>query len=109
MSTVVKFALAAAVIGLFPFSIVFLLVLEVVMVYRLSVINKRPFNLGEMAVIWAILLAIGGFLQGVIGTIFDFAGPVGWVAKGVIAFLFVLLFGYLVNWYYETENKKLPR
>lgn len=106
MNTVVKYAIAAGVIGLIPLSILLLLVLEVIMVYHLSVINRRPFSLLELSVIWAILVAAGGILQGVVGTIFDLAGPIGWVAKAVIAFVFVLCFGGLVNRYYEMENKK---
>ena len=106
MSTIWKYALAGAVIGLIPFSFVFLILLEVGMVYHLSIINKRPFSIGELGVIWGILLVASGTLQGVIGTIFDFGGPVGWVAKAILALVFILCFGGLVNWYYEMENKK---
>ena len=101
-----KYAIAAAVIGLIPMSFPFLMVLEVVMVYHLSVVNKRPFNLAELSVIWIILLFVSGFFHGIVEVIFVFLGPLGWVAKAAIAFGFVAGFGHLVNWYYETENKK---
>lgn len=106
MSTVIKYAIAATIIGLIPFSAIFLMVLEVAMVYHLSVVNKRPFSLGELGIIWSILLVLSGVVHGIVGTIFDVFGPLGWVAKAVIAFVFVMIFGGLVNWYYEAENRK---
>jgi hypothetical protein len=106
MATVVMYAIAAGFIGLIPFSYFILMPLEVVMVYHLSVINKRPFNLAELSVIWIILFAISTFLHGIVGTIFDLLGPIGWILKAGIAFVFVLGFGGLVNWYYQMENKK---
>lgn len=106
MSTVWKYALGGAVIGLIPFSSLFLILLEVVMVYHLSVIHKRPFSLGELGVIWGILLVFSGILHVVVGTIFDFMGPFGWFAKAILALVFILCFGGLVNWYYDMENKK---
>jgi len=106
MGVVFVYAVVAGVVGLIPFSIIILIPLEIAMVYHLSVTNRRPFNLVELGVIWAILLTAGGFLQAVVGSIFVWAGPVGWIAKAIFAFIFVLSFGGIVNWYYEMENRK---
>ena len=106
MTIVLGYAIAAGMIGLIPLSFIPLILMEIVMVYHLSVVNRRPFSLGELGVIWTILLFTSGFLSGVVGTVFDLLGPVGWIAKGGIAFAFVLAFGSLVNWYYRSENRK---
>jgi hypothetical protein len=106
MATVVKYAFAAGVIGLIPFSFPLLMLLEVVMVYHLSVIHKRPFYIGELSIICGALLSFGFFLHVIFGIILDFLGPVGWVAKAGVAFVVVIGFGSLVNWYYQMENKK---
>ena len=105
MPTVRKFALAAAFIGLLPFSSFFLVPLELVMIYRLSVLNRRPFSIVEFGFI-AIVCALGTVMRGWVAFIFTFLGPLGWLAKAVIAGLFVLLFGWLVNQYYQSENMK---
>jgi hypothetical protein len=106
MNTVIKYAVAAATIGFFPGSIIILIPLEIAMVYHLSIIHKRPFNLGELGLICTALVTVGGGLQVVIGLIFNLVGPLGWVAKGPMAAAFVLCFGGLVNWYYATEAQK---
>jgi hypothetical protein len=107
MSVVWMYAIAAGIIGLLPASSFVLIPLEAVMVYHLSTINKRPFSLGELAVIWAIVCGVSTALGGFIGTIFVvMGGPIGWIAKAGVAFAFVLGFGVLVNWYFQTENKK---
>jgi hypothetical protein len=106
METVLKYAIAAGIIGLIPFSVIVLIPLEIIMIYHLSVINRRPFNLGELSVIWIVLLFVSGFGHGAVEAIFVFLGPIGWVAKAAFAFCFVVAFGGLVNWYYGMENKK---
>jgi hypothetical protein len=82
------------------------MIIEVVLVYRLSVEHKRPFSIGELGIIWSILGVVSFILHGIVGTIFDFFGPLGWIAKGAFAFGFVMGFGSLVDWYYRTENAK---
>jgi uncharacterized protein (DUF697 family) len=109
METVWKYAIAAGIIGLIPLSVIILIPLEIVMIYHLSVVNRRPFNLAELSIIWAILLFVGGFAHGVVGAVFVFFGPVGWIVKAGFAFGFVLAFGGLVNWYYNMENQKEGR
>lgn len=109
MPMVFAYAIAAGVIGFIPLSVFILIPLEIAMVYHLSVRNRRPFSLGELGLIWTLLITVGGVLQAVVGSIFVWAGPVGWLAKSFFAFGFVLVFGGAVNWYYETENKSTPR
>jgi hypothetical protein len=106
MELVTKYAFAAGIIGLFPLSVVILIPMEIAMVYHLSVVNKRQFRIGELLTICTILLFLSGILHGIAGTIMDMFGPIGWLAKGIVAFVFVVLFGGLVNWYYQMENKK---
>ena len=106
MELVIKYALAAAVIGFIPGSIIILLPLEIAMVYHLSKWHSRPFQLGELSVIWSILLFVSGVLYTIVGAIFVWFGPAGWVAKGLFAGVFVLAFGGLVDWYYKTERRK---
>lgn len=106
MGAVFAYAVVAGIVGFIPGSILILIPLEIGMVYHLSIINKRPFSIGELSIIWTILLTAGGLLQLAVGTIFTWLGPLGWLAKGGFAFVFVLSFGGLVNWYYETENRK---
>ena|ERR1700689_1216247 len=107
MSTVWKYAIAAGFIGLLPLSFLILMPLEVVMVFHLSTINKRPFSPGELSVILGILLIASSFFKFVVATIFVvLGGPIAWIAKAVLAFAFVLAFGGLVNRYYEMENCK---
>lgn len=106
MELVMKYAVAGGFIGLIPLSVVILVPMEIAMVYHLSVVNKRPFHLGELAIIWAILLVLSSILHGIAGTMMDLLGPVGWLAKGIVAFVFIAIFGGLVNWYYQMENKK---
>ena len=60
MNTVIKYAVAAAIIGFFPGSIIILIPLEIAMVYHLSIIHKRPFNLGELGLICTALVTVGG-------------------------------------------------
>ncbi|HTV66567.1 MAG TPA: hypothetical protein VMD98_13240 [Bryocella sp.] len=109
MELVGKYALAAAVIGFIPGSVLILLPLEVAMVYHLSTWNRRPFQLGELSLIWSVLLFVSGVLYTIVGSIFLWFGPAGWLAKGLFAGLFVLSFGALVDWYYKSENRKQSR
>jgi hypothetical protein len=106
MELVMKYAFAGGIVGFFPLSVVILIPMEIAMVYHLSVVNKRQFHLGELATIWAILLVMSGILHGIAGTMMDLLGPVGWLAKGIVAFVFIVIFGGLVNGYYQMENKK---
>jgi hypothetical protein len=106
MNTVIKYAIAAAFIGFIPGSIVILIPLEIAMVYHLSIVHRRPFNLGELGLICTALATVGGGMQAMVGLIFNLAGPLGWVAKGPMAAAFVLCFGWLINWYYATEVQK---
>ena len=106
MGTVIVYAIVAGLLGVIPGSIILLIPLEIGMVYHLSITNRRPFSLGELSLIWGALVVVGGVLQLVVGLIFVLTGPIGWLAKAVFAFVFVMVFGGLVNWYYETENKK---
>lgn len=106
MGVVITYAIAAGIFGFIPGSIFILIPLELIMVYHLSVTNKRPFSLGEMSLLWGALLTVGTFLQVAVGSVFVWFGPAGWLAKGAFAFLFVLGFGWLINAYYEGENRK---
>jgi hypothetical protein len=99
MKIVLMYGIVAAFIGLLPGSSPFLLLLEVAMVYHLSFVNKRPFSLVELGIIWTILIGIGGALQVLVGELLFFAKP-------VIAFMFVICFGWLVNKYYQMENQR---
>lgn len=89
--------------GAFPL----LMVLEIVMVYHLSVVHGIPFRRGELAVIWAILLLasfiLALFVEAVLAR---FPGP-GWAVKGAIAFGFVMGAGWLVDSYYAAKRLKL--
>jgi hypothetical protein len=109
MELVGKYALAAAVIGFIPGSWIILMPLEIVMIYHLSVWNRRPFQLGELGLIGTVLLFVSGFFYAIVGSIFIWFGPAGWFAKGLFAGLFVLSFGALVDWYYKSENRKQAR
>jgi len=110
MELVKKYAIACGLIGLLPLSGFILMIIECVMVYHLSVQYRRPFNAGELLVIWAILGFVSFILFVIVGGIFDVATPfIGWVAKAAFAFGFVMLFGKLVCSYYETENAKISR
>lgn len=106
MDLVKKYAIACGLIGLIPFSFPLLMIIEVVLVYKLSIKHRRPFSIAELGIIWSILGVVSFILHGIVGTIFDFLGPVGWIAKGAFAFGFVMGFGALVDWYYRTENAK---
>ena len=109
MITVVMYAFAAGVIGLVPGSAPFLILLEIGMIYHLSVKNNRPFNLAELGIIVTLLLATGGPLQGLVGSAFDFLPILGWFAKAALAFIFVICFGAAVNKYYQIESKRNPK
>jgi hypothetical protein len=110
MPIVILYSIAAGVIGLLPFSIFLLIPLELVMIYHLSVANKRPFSLSEFFLMGGLLVTVGGILQFVVGTIFVVAGgPMGWIAKAGFAAVFVFCFGWLVNRYYQLENAKAAR
>lgn len=107
MALVKKYAIACAIIGLLPLSGFILMIIECVMVYHLSVQYRRPFNAGELIVIWGILGFISFILFVVVGGIFDVSVPLlGWIVKAAFAFGFVMLFGKLMCSYYETENAK---
>lgn len=83
------------------------MVLEIVLVYHLSVVHSIPFRRGELAVIWAILLLASFILALIVETILAlFSGP-GWVVKSVIAFGFVMGAGWLVDSYYAAKERKL--
>ncbi|SRR6266446_7424613 len=99
MQLVMKYAIACAIVGLIPFSFPLLMLIEVALVYHLSCEHRRPFNIAELGIIWSILLFVSFVLHGIVGTIFDFLGPAGWIAKAGIAFGFVLGFGALVDGY----------
>jgi hypothetical protein len=106
MKLVWRYAFVAGLIGFIPLSLILLLLLEAGMVYHLSLFNKRSFHLGELITILGTLLTLGTLLQAFVGMIFNLGGPLGWIAKGGFAFLFVLCFGSLVNKYYEAESSK---
>jgi uncharacterized protein (DUF697 family) len=107
MELVKKYAVACAIVGLFPLSGFILMIIECAMVYHLSVHYRRPFNAGELIIIWAILGFVSFVLFVVVGGIFDVSVPIiGWIAKAAFAFGFVMLFGKFMCSYYETENAK---
>lgn len=107
MDVIIWYAIACGVAGIMPCSFPFLMALEIGMIYHLSVFHKIPFRLGELAVIWAILLTASIVLKIIVGGILIwFPGP-GWVIKGAIAFGFVMGVGWLVDSYYATERRKL--
>jgi hypothetical protein len=106
MALVWKYALVAGLVGFIPLSLILLLLLEAGMVYHLSVFNKRSFHLGELITIIGTLFTLGTLLQGFVGMIFNWVGPLGWLVKGGFAFVFVLCFGSLVNKYYAAESGK---
>lgn len=81
------------------------MVLEGVLVYRLSVEHNRPFSIAEMGAIWAILLTLCGFLQFAVGMAFDTFGPIGWFAKAGIAFGFVMVFGTLLDSHFAKPKE----
>jgi hypothetical protein len=106
MGIVAAYAVVAGFLGFIPGSIIILIPLELIMVYHLSVANRRPFALGEFSMLSGALLTVGTILQLAVGSIFVWFGPLGWLAKGAFAFIFVLGFGCLINAYYQTENRK---
>lgn len=110
MRIVKGYAIACAIVGLLPLSGAILMIIEAVMVYHLSVENKRPFNIAELIFIWGVLEVVSFILFVVVGGIFDVAAPFfGWIAKAGFAFGFVMLFGRLIDSYYRTENAKISR
>ncbi|HSK81264.1 MAG TPA: hypothetical protein VLQ45_32730, partial [Thermoanaerobaculia bacterium] len=89
--------------GVFPL----IMVLEIVLVYHLSVAHGIPFRRGELAVIWALLALASLILALIVEAILAwFPGP-GWVVKGAIAFGFVMGVGWLVDSYYAAKRRKL--
>ena len=107
LETVTKYAIACAIVGILPCSFPFLVGLEIAMVYHLSVVHRIPFRLGELGIIWAILVPTSFVLKVIVEAILVwFPGP-GWIVKGAIAFGFVMLAGKLIDSYYATERSKL--
>jgi hypothetical protein len=107
MNIVFWYAVACGVAGIMPCSFPLLIALEIALVYHLSVVHRIPFRLGELAVIWAILVPVSLVLKVIVEAILIwFAGP-GWVVKGLIAFGFVMGAGWLIDSYYSTERRKL--
>lgn len=104
---VTKYAVACAIVGILPCSFPFLVGLEIAMVYHLSVVHRIPFRLGELGIIWAIVVPTSFILKLIVEAILVwFPGP-GWIVKGAIAFGFVMLAGKLIDSYYATERSKL--
>lgn len=107
MSVVIWYAAACGVIGILPCSFPFLVATEIALVYHLSVIHRIPFRIGELGVIWAILIPASLLLKVIVEVVLVwFPGP-GWIVKGAIAFGFVMLAGWLVDRYYAAERAKL--
>lgn len=107
MELVVWYGVACGIAGIMPCSFPFLMGLEIAMIYHLSVRHKIPFRLGELAVIWAILLFCSAVLKTIVGLLLNLAVGPGWIVKGLIAFGFVMVVGWLVDSYYASERGKL--
>ncbi|HEX6899010.1 MAG TPA: hypothetical protein VF789_04825 [Thermoanaerobaculia bacterium] len=107
MKIVLGYAVACGIAGGIPGGFPVLLVLEIVMVYHLSVVHGIPFRRVELAVIWAILVLASFVLTLLVEAILAwFPGP-GWTVKGAIAFGFVMGGGWLVDSYYAAKRRKL--
>ena len=110
MNIVFGYAVACGVAAIMPVGFPLVLVLEIVLVYHLSVVHKIPFRRGEQAVIWAILMLASFILALIIETVEArlvwFPGP-GWIVRGAIAFGFVMGVGWLVGSYYAAARRKL--
>jgi hypothetical protein len=107
MEIALWYAIACGILGIMPCGSFFLIVLEIVLVYHLSVKHRIPFRLGELGVIWAILVPASFALKLISEvTLFWFHAP-GWIVKGGIAFGFVMGVGWLIDSYYATEKRKL--
>lgn len=107
MNVVFGYAVACGIAGIVPGGFPLLMVLEIVLVYHLSVVHGIPFRRGELAVIWAILVLASFILTLIVEAISVwFPGP-GWVVRGAMAFGFVMGVGWLVDSYYAAERRKL--
>lgn len=102
MGIVFWYAVACGVVG-FPW----LMVIEIILVYHLSVVHRIPFKRGELAVIWAVLMLASFILALVVEAVSARLPGPGWAVEGVIAFGFVMGVGGLVDSYYATEQRKL--
>jgi hypothetical protein len=111
METVWTYAVVCGVIGFIPFSAILLILIEIGMVYHISVNHRIPFSLGELAVLWGCLVAVSAVFKLVVGTMFLWIPVIGWLAKGGLAFVFVLGAGWLVDRYYAAEalKRKIPQ
>lgn len=100
MSIVFGYAVACGIAGIIPGGFPFIMLLEIALVYHLSVVHRIPFRRGELAVIWAIL-ALASFILALIveAILIWFPGP-EWIVTGAIAFGFVMGVGWLVDSYY---------
>ena len=104
MNIVFGYAVACGIAGIIPGGFPLVMVLEIVLVYHLSVVHRIPFRRGELAVIWAILVLASFILTLIVETILAwFPGP-GWVVRGAIAFGFVMGVGWLVDSYYARQH-----
>jgi len=106
MEIVWTYAIVCGIIGFIPFSALLLILIEIGMVYHLSTIHRIPFNLGELTVIWGILVTVSFIFKVIVGAIFIWIPFFGWVAKGAIAFCFVAAVGWLIDKYYANEALK---
>jgi hypothetical protein len=107
MIIVFGYAVACGIAGAMAWGFPLLMVLEIVLVYHLSVVHGIPFRRGELAVIWAILMLTSFILALIVEAVLDwFPGP-GRVVKGAIAFGFVMGVGWLVDSYYAAGRRKL--
>ena len=106
MNIVFWYAVACGIAGVIPGVFPLIMVLEIVLVYHLSVAHGIPFRRGELAVIWAILMLASLLLALIVEAILVwFPGP-GWVVTGAIAFGFVMGVGWLVDSYYARQAKE---
>lgn len=107
MNIVLGYAVACGIAAIVPGGFALFLVLEIVLVYHLSVAHRIPLRRVELAVIWAILMLASFILSLIVEAVSAwFSGP-GWVVKGAIAFGFVMGAGWLVDSYYAAEQRKL--
>lgn len=107
MTIVFWYAVACGIAGVVPGGFPLIMVLEIVLVYHLSVAHGIPFKRGELAVIWAIVILASFILTLIIEAVLArFPGP-GWVVNGAFAFGFVMGVGWLVDSYYARKQRKL--
>ena len=103
---VMNYAMLCGFVGFVPYSAFILIPIEILLIYRLSLVHQIPFRLGEFGMLVTALWAVSQVFIVSVGLLLTHVLVIGWVAKAMIAFFFVLLFGTLANGYYHRESQK---